>query len=69
LFLVDRRALAAQAIRTFHSFDAGRCQKFHTTAEASLWRRTLAHFDLIRVGLTATPAAHTKAHFDDVAFR
>jgi type I site-specific restriction endonuclease len=30
---------------------------------------TLDHFDAIKVGLTATPAAHTKAYFNDVVYR
>src|SRR5438132_11599638 len=29
----------------------------------------LDHFDAIKVGLTATPAAHTKAYFNDVVYR
>jgi len=29
-------------------------------AEGSGWRQTLDHFDAIKIGLTATPAAHTK---------
>ena len=36
---------------------------------ALLWRDTLDHFDAIKIGLTATPAAHTKAYFKDVVFR
>ena len=35
----------------------------------SVWRNTLDHFDAIKVGLTATPAAHTTAYFGDVVFR
>ena len=27
---------------------------------ASVWRKTLDHFDAIKIGLTATPAAHTQ---------
>jgi type I restriction enzyme R subunit len=38
-------------------------------AELSLWRNTLDHFDAIKIGLTATPAAHTKAYFRDVVYR
>src|SRR4029453_1637943 len=33
------------------------------------WRNTLDHFDAVRIGLTATPAAHTKAYFTDVVYR
>ena len=35
----------------------------------SVWRNTLDHFDAIKIGLTATPAAHTKAYFRDVVYR
>src|SRR6516165_3867571 len=40
-----------------------------TSAELSLWRRTLDHFDAVKIGLTATPAVHTKAYFKDVVYR
>jgi type I restriction enzyme R subunit len=55
-----------------HAFDlvvADECHRGYTTAEQSLWRNTLSHFDAIKLGLTATPAAHTKAYFTDVVFR
>src|SRR5207302_920664 len=55
-----------------HAFDlivADECHRGYTSAELSLWRNTLEHFDAIKVGLTATPAAHTKAYFNDVVFR
>jgi type I restriction enzyme R subunit len=55
-----------------HAFDviiADECHRGYTTAETSLWRNTLDHFDAIMIGLTATPAAHTKAYFNDVVFR
>ena len=55
-----------------HAFDiiiADECHRGYTTAELSLWRNTLDHFDAIKIGLTATPAAHTKAYFTDVVFR
>ena len=34
-----------------------------------VWRNTLDHFDAIKIGLTATPAAHTTAYFNDVVYR
>jgi type I restriction enzyme R subunit len=40
-----------------------------TSAELSVWRNTLDHFDAVKIGLTATPAAHTKAYFNEVVFR
>ena len=55
-----------------HAFDliiADECHRGYTTGEVSVWRDTLNHFDAIRVGLTATPAAHTKAYFKDVVYR
>ena len=35
----------------------------------SVWRNTLNHFDAIKIGLTATPAAHTVALFGAPVFR
>ena len=55
-----------------HAFDAviaDECHRGYTTAELSVWRNTLDHFDAIKIGLTATPAAHTKAYFHDVVYR
>lgn len=55
-----------------HAFDliiADECHRGYTSAELSVWRNTLDHFDAIKIGLTATPAAHTKAYFTDVVFR
>ncbi len=56
----------------YHAFDiviADECHRGYTTAEESAWRNTLDHFDAIKIGLTATPAAHTKAYFNDVVYR
>jgi type I restriction enzyme R subunit len=55
-----------------HAFDlivADECHRGYTTAELSVWRGVLDHFDAIKVGLTATPAAHTKAYFDEIVYR
>jgi len=55
-----------------HAFDliiADECHRGYTTAALSVWRTVLDHFDSIKAGLTATPAAHTKAYFKDVVFR
>lgn len=55
-----------------HAFDciiADECHRGYTTAEMSVWRNTLNHFDAVKIGLTATPAAHTKAYFRDVVYR
>jgi type I restriction enzyme R subunit len=55
-----------------HAFDlviADECHRGYSSSEVSVWRQTLDHFDAIKVGLTATPAAHTKAYFTDVVYR
>ena len=55
-----------------HAFDfivADECHRGYTAQELSLWRDTLEHFDAIKVGLTATPAAHTMAYFHDLVYR
>jgi type I restriction enzyme, R subunit len=56
-----------------HAFDliiADECHRGYSTQELSLWRDTLQYFRMqIRVGLTATPAAHTVAVFGEPVFR
>jgi type I restriction enzyme, R subunit len=55
-----------------HSFDliiADECHRGYTTSEESKWREVLDHFDGIKVGLTATPAAHTTAYFKEIVYR
>lgn len=55
-----------------HAFDvviADECHRGYTSAELSVWRGVLDHFDAIRIGLTATPAAHTTAYFRDIVYR
>jgi type I restriction enzyme R subunit len=55
-----------------HAFDvivADECHRGYSTGALSVWRKTLDHFDAIKIGLTATPAAHTKAYFKDVVYR
>jgi len=55
-----------------HAFDliiADECHRGYTTQESAIWKRTLDHFDCIKIGLTATPAAHTMAYFKDVVYR
>jgi type I restriction enzyme R subunit len=63
---------AAQVDIPIHAFDliiADECHRGYTASEAAIWRRTLDHFDAIKVGLTATPAAHTTSYFEHVAYR
>lgn len=55
-----------------HAFDlviADECHRGYSSKEVSVWRGTLDHFDAIKIGLTATPALHTKAYFTDVVYR
>jgi type I restriction enzyme R subunit len=55
-----------------HAFDviiADECHRGYSSGEVSVWRKTLDHFDAIKIGLTATPAAHTTAYFKDIVFR
>lgn len=55
-----------------HAFDliiADECHRGYTSSELSVWRNTLDHFDAVKVGLTATPAAHTKAYFTEIVYR
>ncbi len=55
-----------------HAFDlivADECHRGYSGRELSVWRRTLDHFDAVKVGLTATPAAHTVAYFENLVYR
>jgi type I restriction enzyme R subunit len=55
-----------------HAFDcivADECHRGYTANELSVWRNTLDHFDAVKIGLTATPAAHTQAYFREVVYR
>ena len=55
-----------------HAFDvviADECHRGYSKRELSRWRRTLDHFDAIKIGLTATPAAHTVAYFGEATYR
>ncbi|MBE7499731.1 MAG: DEAD/DEAH box helicase family protein [Verrucomicrobiales bacterium] len=55
-----------------HAFDlivADECHRGYTAQELSVWRDTIQHFDAVRIGLTATPAAHTTALFGPPVFR
>jgi type I restriction enzyme, R subunit len=55
-----------------HAFDliiADECHRGYTSSELSIWRKALDYFDAINIGLTATPAAHTKSYFQNVVYR
>src|SRR6266545_2566086 len=55
-----------------HAFDlivADECHRGYSSAkENSVWRNTFDHFDAIKVGLTATPAFHSMAYFENKIF-
>jgi len=55
-----------------HAFDliiGDECHRGYSAKDMSVWRNTLEYFDAIKVGLTATPAAHTMAYFENLAYR
>lgn len=55
-----------------HAFDlivADECHRGYSSTEAGTWRKTLDHFDAIKIGLTATPAQHTMAYFENLTYR
>lgn len=55
-----------------HAFDliiADECHRGYTAQETSIWRDTMLYFDAIKIGLTATPAAHTVSLFGEPVFR
>jgi type I restriction enzyme R subunit len=68
----DDETDAPQLNIPIHGFDvivADECHRGYTAAEESKWREVLDHFDGIKIGLTATPAAHTKAYFQDIVYQ
>lgn len=55
-----------------HAFDliiADECHRGYTSQEVSKWREVLNHFDGVKLGLTATPAAHTTTFFKEIVYR
>jgi len=55
-----------------HAFDlivADECHRGYSSSEAAVWRKTLDHFDALKIGLTATPAQHTMAYFENLVYR
>lgn len=63
---------AEQLSIPIHAFDliiADECHRGYSRKEEAIWRDTLDHFDAIKVGLTATPAAHTVAYFGGPVYR
>lgn len=55
-----------------HAFDlviADECHRGYSSQEMSTWREVMQYFDAIKIGLTATPAAHTVSVFGEPVFR
>jgi type I restriction enzyme R subunit len=72
---IDGEAVDAEVEKLdipIHAFDlivADECHRGYSSREQAIWRDTLDHFDAIKIGLTATPAAHTMAYFENLAYR
>lgn len=55
-----------------HAFDviiADECHRGYTSKDTNVWRSVLEYFDAVKIGLTATPAAHTVAFFGNPVYR
>jgi type I restriction enzyme R subunit len=55
-----------------HAFDviiADECHRGYTSKETAIWRDVIEYFDVIKIGLTATPAPHSLALFREVIYR
>lgn len=68
----DADADAESLTIPIHAFDvivADECHRGYTAQQISTWRNALDHFDAIKIGLTATPAAHTTSYFQHLVFR
>ncbi|MDM8516323.1 DEAD/DEAH box helicase family protein [Desulfobacterales bacterium HSG16] len=54
-----------------HVFDvivADECHRGYSAKETGTWKAVLDYFDAVKIGLTATPAAHTLAMFKNKVF-
>jgi len=56
-------------INAFDTIIADECHRGYTSQEVSKWRGVLDHFDAVKIGLTATPAAHTTSFFKEIVYR
>ncbi len=56
-------------INAFDCIIADECHRGYTSTEEGKWRQVLEHFDALKIGLTATPALHTTAYFDEPVYR
>ena len=55
-----------------HAFDliiADECHRGYTASETAIWREVIDYFDAVKIGLTATPAAHSLSLFKEVDYR
>ena len=55
-----------------HAFDliiADECHRGYTAKETAIWRSVMDYFDVIKIGLTATPAPHSLSLFKEVVYR
>lgn len=69
---VDEEEEAETLDIPIHAFDliiADECHRGYTAQEVSKWRGVLKHFNGIRIGLTATPAAHTTSFFKEIVYQ
>ena len=72
---IDGESVDAEVERLdipIHAFDlivADECHRGYSARDQATWRETLDYFDAIKIGLTATPAAHTMAYFENLAYR
>ncbi len=54
-----------------HAFDlviADECHRGYTAAETGKYREVLAHFDAVKLGITATPTTSTAAYFGEPVY-
>ncbi|MDD2899553.1 MAG: DEAD/DEAH box helicase family protein [Desulfuromonadaceae bacterium] len=68
----DEEDDATQLEIPIHAFDmiiADECHRGYTAQEVATWRATLDYFDATKIGLTATPAAHTTTFFKYLVYR
>jgi type I restriction enzyme R subunit len=56
-------------INAFDTIIADECHRGYTSQQVSKWRGVLDHFDAVKIGLTATPAAHTTGYFKEIVYR
>jgi type I restriction enzyme R subunit len=57
------------SINAFDLIIADECHRGYTAQETSIWREVINYFDAVRVGLTATPAAHTVSLLGEPVYR